>query len=190
MSVNSANAPATGAVILRRTVVIQFPFAFILLLSHGLASGGAFPAIGLLPLSLSTLLSALLLNRDSIAAVGSSVQALTASNVLFLDILLALFQLAFLIPTWVTVTRTWNESLIVLGTYASVFMMIDFGIHTYFVLKELWHMCTTNVCNCPHCQSVRRSKRSSVLPTASEYTPLQSDVSDEIEEERDLEAGK
>ncbi|KAK9776820.1 hypothetical protein AB5N19_10699 [Seiridium cardinale] len=190
MSVNSANAPATGAVILRRTAIIQFPFAFILLLSHGLASGRAFPAIGLLPLSLSTLLSALLLNRDSVAAVGSPVQALTASNVLFLDIMLALFQLGFLIPTWVTITKPWNENLIVLGTYASVFMMIDFGIHTYFVLKELWHMCTTHVCNCPHCQVVRQSRRSTVLPTTSEYTLLQSDVSDEMKEERDLEAGK
>ncbi|KAH6659304.1 hypothetical protein BKA67DRAFT_10211 [Truncatella angustata] len=189
MPSRSTPAHASPITALRRLAIIQFPFAFILLLAHGLASNKALPAIGLLPLSLSALLSALILYRDNVSALGSSVQALTASNLLYLDILLAFFQLSLLIPTWIQLSNSWyHASLVILGTYGSVFMMVNCGIHFYFALKELWHMSTSHLCHCPHCQSLRASRSSSLLPLSNEYTPLQNEDSNGTEY-HDVEAG-
>lgn len=62
------------------------------------------------------------------------------------------------------------------------------GIHVYFVLKELWHNLTSHLCDCPHCQSVRSARGSTLLPVSNEYTPLQSDSTEDAEI-RDVEAG-
>ena len=122
-------------VLLRRFSILTFPPAFILLLAHGIASRDAFPALGLAPLGASTLLGALLLYRDQVAAIGSPVQALSTTNVFFADVLLAAALLAMLIPSWIFLTRFWtynNNSLVMLGTYGTVFMMTNLYVSETF----------------------------------------------------------
>ncbi|GKT61679.1 nucleosome binding protein [Colletotrichum tofieldiae] len=162
----------SSIVTLRRLEIFAFPPAFILLIAHGVASERAFPALGLLPLAASAVLAAFILNRDAVAAIGSPIQSLSESNIFWADCLLAVFHLAFLIPSWALLTQPWHEPLIVLGTYCTVFMMFD--------LRS---------CTCPHCRTV--AKTGFFSSTVSEYTPL-SDDDGETEPEivaRDIEEG-
>lgn len=95
-----------------------------MLIIHGIGSGNAFPALGLLPLAVSTVFGSLLLFRDQVFASGSAIQALTPTNIFYIDVVLAVWYLSFLIPTWVTLDEGYRN-MIVLGTYGSVFMMIN-----------------------------------------------------------------
>lgn len=92
---------------------------------HGIATTWAFPALGIVPLAGSAIMGLLLLYRDSVAALGSPVQALSSANVFFADSTLAAFLLMFLIPTWVFLDKPYERGMVVLGTYCSVFMMIN-----------------------------------------------------------------
>lgn len=64
---------------------------------------------------------------DYINAAGSSVRALTPVHMLWIDVFLACFQLALLIPTWIALNDNWyhNTPKIILGSYCTVFMMVD-----------------------------------------------------------------
>ncbi|KAK1640659.1 hypothetical protein BDP81DRAFT_458728 [Colletotrichum phormii] len=179
---------AARTVTLRRLEIIAFPPAFILLLAHGIASERAFPALGLLPLAASAVLGLFVLNRDAVAAIGSPIQALSESNIFWADCLLAVFHLSFLIPSWILLTDSmrWEESLIVLGTYCTVFMMFDLGVHLYIVLPQAMHFLVSRSCDCPHCRSV--TKTGYFSSTVSEYTPLSDGDEPEIVA-RDLEEG-
>lgn len=101
----------------------MFPPAFILSVFHGIGSGYAFPALGLLPLAGSALMGLSLIYRDKVAAFASPVQALSPSNIFLADGVLSISLLAVLIPTWVFLARPNDEDMIVLGTYCSVFLM-------------------------------------------------------------------
>lgn len=126
MPPSAASPPTATTILLRKIAIYIFLPAFPLLLAHGIASGKALPALGLLPLAGSALLAALLLYRDRVAAIGSPIQSLSAANVFFADALLALTQLGMLIGSWVILTDTWrHNSELILGTYATVFMMVD-----------------------------------------------------------------
>ncbi|ORY54733.1 uncharacterized protein BCR38DRAFT_479365 [Pseudomassariella vexata] len=174
-------------VLLRRISIISLPPAFILLLAHGIVSSYAFPALGILPLACSAFLNGVLLYRDKLASTGSPIQALSPSNVLWGDTALAIFHISFLIPSWIFLEVANARGLIPLGTYGTVFMMIDFGIHTYFVVTGVWHILTSSSCDCQHCRSVMA--RGSILPRyVSEYTPL-SEADDEQDISPDVEAG-
>lgn len=115
----------SAAVLLRRTTIFSFPAAFILLLIHGISAQLAFPALGLLPLAVSAFLGVFILNRDRVAALGSPIQSLTPYNIFVSDIVIAASLLAFLIPSWIMLTEAHPRGLIVLGTYGTVFMMVD-----------------------------------------------------------------
>lgn len=115
----------SSTVILRKITIYSFPPALIMLLIHGIGSSYAFPALGLLPLACSTLLGLLLLHRDQVAAFGSPFQMLSPSNIFFADSSIAAFLLACLIPTWVFLDRPDDEGMIILGTYCSVFLMVN-----------------------------------------------------------------
>lgn len=111
-------------VLLRRITICTFPPAFIMLLIHGILSEEPFPALGLLPLAASFVVGCLLLFRERIAAFGSPIQALSASNVFFADVFLSVWYLGFLIPTWISLPRQYRNN-VVLGTYCSIFMMVN-----------------------------------------------------------------
>ncbi|KAK8029567.1 hypothetical protein PG993_010858 [Apiospora rasikravindrae] len=180
----STQPPPTTAVhvFLRRVALVQYAFCWVLLLAHGIAAGRALPALGLLPLTASALLSGVLLHRDALAAAGSPVQtSLSAQNVLYCDLVVAGVQLTLLIFSWIDLSDRYGEaSLTILGTYGTVFMMVDCGIHFYFALREIFHTLLSPKCHCPHCRSVHGRGRGGIcLPDEDEYTPLQSDVGDD-----------
>jgi hypothetical protein len=118
----------SSTVFLRRTTILSLPPAFIILLIHGIGSSWAFPALGILPLTSSAVFGALLLHRDRVAALGSPIQAFTPQNIFYADSALAIWYLAFLIPTWVVLDRAWPSEMIILGTYGSVFLMINLSV--------------------------------------------------------------
>lgn len=118
----------SSTVFLRRVTILSFPPAFLILLIHGVGSSWAFPALGILPLAVSALFGGLLLHRDRVAALGSPIQALTPENVFYADSALAVWYLAFLIPTWVCLHRPWQSEMVILGTYGSVFLMINLSV--------------------------------------------------------------
>lgn len=124
----STNKSSTNpATLLRHVTIYSFLLAFPLLLAHGIASGRAVPALGLLPLAGSALLAALILYRDRVTTIGSPIQSLSVSNIFFADFLLAALLLGILIGSWVDLTKEyWREtSLIILGTYGTVFMIAN-----------------------------------------------------------------
>ncbi|KAK6836074.1 hypothetical protein PG990_013566 [Apiospora arundinis] len=166
---------------LRRIAIVQYGIAWILLLAHGIAAGWAFPALGLIPLTASFLVSGLLLHRDALAAGGSPVQSLSPQNVMWCDLFIAGLQLLLLIFSWVELSeKRYEASMVILGTYGTVFMMVDCGIHFYFAFKEISHILNSPRCDCPHCRSVcGRGAGAISLPADEEYTPLQSDVGDQ-----------
>ncbi|ROW06772.1 hypothetical protein VMCG_04141 [Cytospora schulzeri] len=154
-----------STVLLRRITVFSFPPAFIMLLIHGISSGNAFPALGILPHAASVVFGTLLLFRETVASFGSSVQALSAYNVFCADIALTIWYFGFLIPTWLLLDNTWDV-MIILGTYGSVFMMVNFAIHFYFAAAEALHIVT--------------SRQSPFKSLAAEYTPLNGDYEDDL----------
>ncbi|OLN95752.1 hypothetical protein CCHL11_02718 [Colletotrichum chlorophyti] len=176
-------------IILRRLTLFPFPPAFILLLAHGLASEQAFPALGILPLAASAVLALFILNRDVVAALGSPVQALSESNVFWADVLLAALHLGFLIPSWILLIQPWRREQIVLGTYGTVFMMLDLGVHLWIALPQVIHLIASRNCSCPHCRSA--AKTGYFSSNVSEYTPLSDGDGDADPEivSRDLEEG-
>lgn len=123
----------SSTVFLRRVTILSFVPAFIILLIHGIASSWAFPALGILPLAVSTVLGALLLHRDRVAALGSPIQALSPGNILYADAALAVWYFLFLIPTWVFLPRPSDEGLIILGTYGSVFLIVNMSVSPIYL---------------------------------------------------------
>ncbi|KAL1876977.1 hypothetical protein Daus18300_002585 [Diaporthe australafricana] len=164
----SNDSGVSSTVFLRRITILSFPPAFLILLIHGVNCRWAFPALGILPLAVSALLGALLLHRDRVAALGSPIQALSADNIFYADTVLAIWYFAFLIPTWALLHRPSEEEMIILGTYGSVFLMVNFGIHFYFAAAEALHIITT--------------KRSPYQSLAAEYTPLNEEYRDDLAE--------
>lgn len=125
MPIYPNNTNMSSTFFLRRITILSFVPAFIILFVHGISSSWAFPALGILPLAVSAILGALLLHRDRVAALGSPIQGLSPGNILYADSALAIWYLAFLIPTWVFLGRPSDEGLIILGTYGSVFLMVN-----------------------------------------------------------------
>ncbi|KAF6811626.1 hypothetical protein CSOJ01_05610 [Colletotrichum sojae] len=178
-------SPATN-VVLRKITIVFFPFAFTLLLIHGIITNCSFPALDILPLAGSALLSILILRRDLLAALGSPIQALSESNIFAADIVLLVFDFIFLIISWATIREPWDRGQIVLGTYGTVPLMVDFGIHAYLSVSQLGHMFVRRSCDCPHCRDGAKSHFSSRV---SEYTPLSEAGTEPEVIERDLEEG-
>ncbi|KAL1632840.1 hypothetical protein SLS56_003330 [Neofusicoccum ribis] len=159
---SSSRGGKETAAFLRRITMANFVPAFPLLLAHGLAANEALPAVGLVPLAGSVLLGGFVLYRDRVAAIGSPIRSLSPSNVFFADVLLSLVYIGLLIGSWVTLgEESWGRrSLIILGTYGTVFMMVNF---------------------------VARRGRSMGMP--SEYAPLSEDDAEEEDAYADVESG-
>lgn len=77
----------------------------LLLMPHGILSHSVFPAIGLLPLTLSAVVATITLLARSHQKHG---EASRSSGVILLsDFLLAVFHIGVLIITWVTISQYW-----------------------------------------------------------------------------------
>lgn len=84
----------------------------------------AVPALGLIPLMLSSLLGAFLMYRDQISFGGSPIH-LTRAQVCIADFCIAAFLMTILVLSWIFVTQTYRRGAIVLGTYATVPLMLN-----------------------------------------------------------------
>ncbi|PSN75109.1 hypothetical protein BS50DRAFT_606333 [Corynespora cassiicola Philippines] len=156
---------------LRAIPLAMFPPAFLMLLITGLVSSKVNPAIGILPLFLSATYSALLLANEKRCGCQSS--GLTGTPIhLIVDLTLSLLLLTCLILTWVFLpTRSSGGQNIMLGTYSSNWLAIDFFIHSYFTLKSLSDAMQANQSpmSCPHCQF---GPFTSSVKLAAGYAPL------------------
>ncbi|KAK2039604.1 hypothetical protein LZ31DRAFT_558627 [Colletotrichum somersetense] len=184
-------SPSTTAA-LRRLQIFAFPPALILFIAHGISSGRPFPALGLIPLAASAIL-AIMLHKGNVVALGSTqVHALSDTAIFRSDFLIAVFHLAFLAPSWRSLTRVYDEPVIVLGTYCTTFMMFDLGVHLLIILPRALQFLVNRSCNCPHCPHYRNTHQTSHFSSAvSEYTPLGGD-DEQIEPDngaRDVEEG-
>ncbi|KAL9108679.1 MAG: hypothetical protein Q9227_006625 [Pyrenula ochraceoflavens] len=120
--------------ILRKTTIVVFPPAFLLCLIHGIITNKAVPALGLIPLAGSALLGLFLLYRDKLAGGGSPIR-LTFSQILIADTLLACVLFVILVISWIVVPDEYEGPPTMLGTYATVPLMINIACHCYLALR-------------------------------------------------------
>jgi hypothetical protein len=115
-----------ASLFLRKVTVFTYPPAFILCLIHGIVSGCAVPALGLIPAFGSSLLGASLMYRDKVTFGGSPV-IIQRGHVCVCDFILAVGLLIILIISWVVVPHfnRYEGSQIMLGTYATVPLMVN-----------------------------------------------------------------
>jgi hypothetical protein len=107
--------------------MVQFPFAFVLLFAHGLASRSALPSLGLLPLAMSAVLSAYDLNLGEVAISGSPI-FMSSGNIIAIGVAIIFFHLTVLVPSWIHLTHNhWrnDNSILILGVYGTVFQLLD-----------------------------------------------------------------
>lgn len=116
-------------VFFRKITIFSFIPAFILLVVHGSLSSYAFPALGLIPLAGSAALGTQLIYRDQVAAMGSPVRAFSSTNIFYADFILAVGFLTMLVPTFLLLAKPEHDDMIVLGTYGSVFMIINLYVY-------------------------------------------------------------
>lgn len=121
----------SSTVFLRRLTIITFFPASILLICHGVLSSFAFPALGMIPQAGSAALGALLLYRSKVVPHGSSIRALSSTNIFYADSLLIFLFLAMMIPTFVLLAKPEHEDMVILGTYGSVFMIINLYVNPF-----------------------------------------------------------
>ncbi|KAF2735854.1 hypothetical protein EJ04DRAFT_534003 [Polyplosphaeria fusca] len=139
---------------LRAVSVATFPPGFLLLLIHGIAADRVNPAIGLLPLFVSSAYSGLLLAHEKRCGCQNSGLSGTPLH-LICDMLLGVGLLVCLILAWVNVPGDWSGSLIMLATYGTNFLITNFLIHLFFVAQQIWESLTPGahyVQSCPQCQ--------------------------------------
>ncbi|KAH7381190.1 hypothetical protein DE146DRAFT_728829 [Phaeosphaeria sp. MPI-PUGE-AT-0046c] len=148
---------------LRAVSLATFPPAFLILLIQGIASQQVNPAIGILPLFFSAAFSALLLVNEK--RCGCQASGLTGTPIhLVFDLMLGIGLLVCLILDWVLMPKSssWsrhdrgdNKGLVMLGTYGTNFLIVNFLTHLYFVGKQLQESLSPGSSypmSCPQCQ--------------------------------------
>ncbi|KAG9947002.1 hypothetical protein KCU85_g6131, partial [Aureobasidium melanogenum] len=135
--------------ILRTTTLISFFPALGLLIPYGIVSNTVFPALGLVPAFFSAILGLLSL-------MGNFRWSQLA---LYMDMFLAISILSILLPFWVLNAGSrqwWNSAgVVMLGTYGTVPLLMNFWIHAFFVVRHLFRMCETFTLTrtCPNCRT-------------------------------------
>ncbi|KAK4574539.1 hypothetical protein LTR86_001380 [Recurvomyces mirabilis] len=153
---SSTDTPTTSTPdrTLRLITLIAFPLAIPFAIPYAALAQQLCPALGLTPLLISAFLSLLLLCG---IASGPRVSSLR----ILVDLLCALFLLGVLIPGWVVLARgqarRWygnvESNVTMLGTYATVPMMVAFLIHAYIAPRDLIRYLRqpSTTPTCPHC---------------------------------------
>ncbi|KAF2193929.1 hypothetical protein K469DRAFT_617671 [Zopfia rhizophila CBS 207.26] len=139
---------------LRAICLATFPPGFLLLFVQGIASGRVNPAIGILPFFVSSAFSAFLLANEKKCGCQASGLTGTPVHIVF-DLLIGIGLLVCLILTWVFLPRSGNEGMIMLGTYCTNFLIINFLIHLYFTIHQLYDSIMPGAnypTACPQCQ--------------------------------------
>ncbi|EME47054.1 hypothetical protein DOTSEDRAFT_69135 [Dothistroma septosporum NZE10] len=149
--------------------------AFAFLLPHGIETEQLAPVLGIIPMTISLL--------ASIAHLSGRAQ--TRSTNISLDVLIAASLIFILIPGWVMMAEgaCWkctNIRTVMVGTYGTAAMMLNFCFHVYFILKEVrWR---TLLCcggrwgkqECPHCHGIisRKTKKVKEVGGGASYSAL------------------
>jgi hypothetical protein len=108
---------------LRALSLASFPPAFIMFLTQGILSNQVNPAMGLLPLSISSTYSAFLLANEKKCGCNSSGLTGTPIHLVF-DLVASIGLTICLILTWVYLPHSNADGgLVMLGTYCSNFLV-------------------------------------------------------------------
>ncbi|KAK5121808.1 hypothetical protein LTR85_004683 [Meristemomyces frigidus] len=138
--------PSTARVF-RIITILAFAPTVAFVLPHGIGTHMLCPALGILPMAISACVGLVhVLGKAKFRAVSIA-----------MDIFCACFLIGVLIPSWVFIASggSWwygvNAGLVMVGTYGTVPMMVNFMIHTWFVLCELHWRGLFPKKTCPHC---------------------------------------
>ncbi|ORY05373.1 hypothetical protein BCR34DRAFT_571989 [Clohesyomyces aquaticus] len=139
---------------LRAISVLTFPPGFLFLLIQGIASGHVNPAISIIPLFFSSAFSAVLLHHER--ACGCQSAGLMGTPIhLVVDLLLGIGLFVCLILTWVFLPSRYDGGMVMLGTYCTNFVIVNFLVHFYFTAQQLYDAVMPGADyarSCPHCQ--------------------------------------
>lgn len=102
--------------VLRAITIVSFVPALIMLIIHGVIFRSVLPAIGLVPMFVSSSFGMLYLMRN-----------VKSGWIPFgVDMFLTTFLFAILLPSWISLARRWgSNSDIMLGTYSTVPIMLS-----------------------------------------------------------------
>ncbi|CAM1504367.1 Fc.00g019580.m01.CDS01 [Cosmosporella sp. VM-42] len=175
--------------------------AFVLCLAHGILSHHLVPAIGLVPLAVSTAGSIFLLRRSPEDA-GPNTRRFAHPIVVFAyDVVLAAALMVVLVFTWIAKGGT--PELSMLAAYATIPLLFNFLVHLYLALGSIyaglaigglvhWLIWRTLPPECPNCNH-RLSPDLPELPwlssfrrSRSEYAALFVDEEDRYHDEEDV----
>lgn len=114
---------------LRIITILTFPPALIMLLVHGILAEAPVPALALIPLAASMLLGLHHIQPGSVTGAGSGI-SLTEAHVAMVDSLVGITLFVFCILSWIFVPqdRYCDGGLVMLGTYGSVWIMLDWWV--------------------------------------------------------------
>lgn len=171
---------------LRTLTIVSFAPGVTLTLIYSIVTHSAFPAVSVIPLFGSAILGLALLHPNTISYGGSAI-SFSPINVLALDFSIAVLNLIFLIYAWITVPGR-RGGQVMLGTYSTVPQMLNFGIHVYFVLRDVERMIrhTWDCAECRHGTHRHGSAREGYASLEEDVAPYQ-DVAPtrDVEESRE-----
>ncbi|KAL1587912.1 hypothetical protein WHR41_03131 [Cladosporium halotolerans] len=128
---------------LRTITVLTFIPAMALAIPAGVVSAKPLPALGLIPMAASCFLGLVVLaGKGKRFPKGPHADFIVASSLILV-----------LILSWIHLATThyWSSNEVMLGTYATFPMMINFCIHTYLTLLALPALFAPRSCpNCNH----------------------------------------
>jgi hypothetical protein len=121
---------------LRAISLAVFPPGFLILFFQGIASHRVNPAIGILPLFISSAFAALLLANEK--KCGCQASGLMGTPIhLVLDLMIGIGLLVCLILDWVMMTQRTDRGLVMLGTYGTNFLICNLYVDFHDGLKVL-----------------------------------------------------
>ncbi|KAF2162725.1 hypothetical protein M409DRAFT_26962 [Zasmidium cellare ATCC 36951] len=128
---------------LRMITIACWVPAFPFLLAHGIVTNLICPVLGIVPMTFSAITALVHLAGGAKHRIPNIV----------VDLFCATFLIAVLIPGWILLRGDWrsNTGEVMVGTYGTVPMMINFVLHTWFVLREIELRNPFVWSRCPHC---------------------------------------
>ncbi|KAK4494846.1 hypothetical protein PRZ48_014202 [Zasmidium cellare] len=117
--------------------------AFPFLLAHGIVTNTVCPVLGIVPMTFSAITALVHLTGGAKHRIPNIV----------VDLFCGTFLIGVLIPSWIMLSDGWrgDRGVVMVGTYGTVPMMINFVLHTWFVLREIELRNPFVWSRCPHC---------------------------------------
>ncbi|KAF2460196.1 hypothetical protein BDY21DRAFT_337767 [Lineolata rhizophorae] len=176
-------APPTFDHQARMATIITFVPTFILLFIHGVITHTAFPALGIIPLFMSSVFGVLLVFTNK--SVPGGKKHITAEGIFLVDAMLSILLFISLVTTWAH-NEGWRYSYTaghaMLSAYATVGLMVNCGIHSFYAIRKAKDVFFDNplffeACDCDDPETHHRHHNWAFL-RRSDYTPLTDDPSE------------